>query len=139
MDNPVDNIVDLGLVNYVKHPSNPDYVVYRFGDQLRADSFAEALEEAGIEFERDEEVKKTVTIYLFGIHKRDYKKTVRINFMVEAKHKKPLIPGKVFRYLFLLIMATIMTLAIIGFYKQQEVLASHNESNSTLNSSDEVE
>jgi len=139
MDNPVDHIIDLGLVNYVKHPSNPDYMVYRFADPLRADSFAEALAEAGIEFERDEEVKRTVTYYLFGIHKNDYKKTVRINFMVEAKHKKPLIPFKAFRYFFLLIMAGIVTLAIIGYCKRQEILTSHNDSASTVHSSEQVE
>lgn len=136
MDNPIDNIVDLGFVNYVKHPSNPDYVVYRFGDQKRAESFAEALEEAGIEFERGEEVKRTVTIYLFGIHKSDYKKTVRINFIVEGKHKKPLIRVKALRYLFLLIMGVVMTLALIGYCKQQEILSSHNDSLSTVNSTD---
>ena len=27
MENPVDHTVDLGLVNYVKHPENPNYVV----------------------------------------------------------------------------------------------------------------
>ena len=43
VDNPVDNVVDLGLVNYVQHPSNPNYIVYRFVDPERAASFEKEL------------------------------------------------------------------------------------------------
>ena len=39
MDNPIDNVVDLGLVNYTKHPDNPRYIIYRFADEGRASSF----------------------------------------------------------------------------------------------------
>lgn len=133
MDNPVDNIVDLGLVNYVRHPTNPDYIVYRFGDQDRADSFEAALLEAGIEFERASEDGRTRTFHLFGIHKNDYKRTVKLNYIVEAKHKKPLIPFLGFRVFLLLFSAAALTLAIMGYCKQQETLASHNEANTSVN------
>ena len=131
MDNPVDHIADLGLVNYVRHPSNPDYMVYRFGDAERADSFEKALIEAGIAFERASEEKKQRTYHLFGIHKNDYKKTIRMNFMVEAEHKKPLIPFKAFRYFLILFSMLALTLAIIGYCKQKEKLSSHNNNNTS--------
>ncbi len=139
MDNPVDNIVDLGFVNYVRHPTNPDYVVYRFADVNRADSFEEALKEAGIEYERDQLVKKTVTYHLIGIHKNDYKHTVKINFHVEAKHKKPLIPYKAFRYFLIAFSIAALTLAGIGYCKQQEKLTSFNHNTPSVNTSDTVE
>lgn len=126
MDNPVDHIVDLGLVNYVRHPTNPDYMVYRFGDAERANSFEKALKEAGIPFERAVEERKQRDYHLFGIHKNDYKRTVQLNFLVEAEHKKPLIPFKVFRYFLILFSMTALTLAVVGYCKQQEKLASHN-------------
>lgn len=133
MDNPVDSLVDLGLVNYVQHPTNPDYVVYRFGDENRAESFAKALDEAGINYERGEELKRTVTIHLFGIHKLDYKKTVKINYIVEAQHKKPLIPFRAFRWFLILFSAMAMTLAIVGYCKQQETLRSYDNANTSIN------
>lgn len=133
MDNPVDNIADLGFVNYVKHPTNPDYVVYRFGDAARAASFEEALNEAGIFFEKGEEERRTTTFILFGIHKNDYKKTVKINFLVEAKHKKPLLPFKAFRYFMILFSTAAITLAIMGYCEQQKKLASHNNTDSSVN------
>lgn len=131
MDNPVDHIADLGLVNYVRHPTNPDYMVYRFGDIGRADSFEKALKEAGIGYERASEERKQRTYYLFGIHKNDYKKTVRMNFMVEAEHKKPLIPYKAFRFFLIAFSLGAFTLAIMGYCRQQEKLASHNNPHSS--------
>jgi hypothetical protein len=131
MDNPVDHIADLGLVNYVRHPTNPDYMVYRFGDQARADSFEKALQQAGIEFERAVEERPQRNYHLFAIHKNDYKKTIRMNFMVEAEHKKPLIPFKAFRYFLILFSAFVLTLAMIGYCKQQEKLASHNNTDTS--------
>ena len=95
VDSPVDNIVDLGLVNYVQHPSNPEYIVYRFVDPERAASFEKELKDQSIWFEKDIENKREKEYILFGVHSRDFKRTDKINFKVEGKHKKPLIPFKV--------------------------------------------
>ena len=133
MENPIDNIIDLGLVNYVKHPTNPNYIVYRFPDSNRADSFQSELELKGIWFERGEEEKKSRTYHLIGIHKNDYKVTERLNYLVEAKHKKPLIPFKAMRYSLILISGILLTLALIGYCKQQNTLALHNEPKALVN------
>ncbi len=134
MDNPVDHIVDLGLVNYVKHPTNADYIIFRFADDERANSFEEFLVSENIWFEKDDEKKHTAKYILFGIHKRDFKQASKANFAVEAKHKKPFIPYKGFRYFMLLFSAIVMTLAVIGYCKQQEKLDSHNDSDVSVNS-----
>ena len=57
MENPIEHL-DLGLVNFTKHPSNPDYVVYRFPNEEKANSFRRELEEQKIAFEEDTEDKK---------------------------------------------------------------------------------
>ena len=49
-------------------------------------------------FERDTEMKRETEVVLFGIHKTDYKKAQSINFSVEGKHKKPIIPFRGLRY-----------------------------------------
>ncbi len=133
MENPIDSIVDLGLVNHVKHPTNPNYIVYRFPDVHRADSFQFELEQKNIWFERSEEQKGQRTFHLIGIHKNDYKKTVHINYIVEAKHKKPLIPFKTLRFGLLLLTGGLLTLAIIGYCKRQNVLASHENNGVSIN------
>lgn len=133
MDNPVDNIVDLGLINYVKHPSNPDYIVYRFADENRAKSFEEKLTQNKIWFEKSSEAKKQKTYTLFGIHKQDFNRTQKFNIEVEAKHKKPIIPFKGFRW-FLIVFSTIaMTLAILGYCKSRKELKNANQTASSPN------
>lgn len=136
MDNPVDNIIDLGLVNYVKHPSDPSYIVFRFPDENRANSFEAELIEAEIWFERSSEQKSTRLFHLFGIHKNDFKTAEKINFKVEGKHKKPLIPFKALRYGLILFSAIVMTLAIMGYCESRKKLDTVNE---TITAIDETE
>jgi hypothetical protein len=133
MENPVDHTLDLGFVNYVQHPENPNYIVFRFHDPNRAHSFESALNENQIWFEKGEEEKRGTMVQLFGIHKNDFKKVEKINYQVEGKHKKPLIPWKGLRYFLLLFSLTVLTLAIIGYCKQQEKLRSFEETNQSLN------
>jgi len=133
VDNPVDNIVDLGLVNYVQHPTNPRYIVYRFVDAERAASFEQELVSAEIWFEKDHEEKRGKEYTLYGVHKNDFKHTDKINFKVEGKHKKPLIPFKGFRYFIVFLGLSLLGLAILGYCKQQEKLASYNEDGVLIN------
>ena len=139
MDNPVDHPIDLGLVNYSRHPENSSYVVYRFADENRAKSFEEALKEKNIQFESDTHEKKQVTYYLFGVHKNDYKVTERINFDVEAKHRKPFIPFAGFRWFMILFSAGLMLLAILGYCKAQNKLSSFDDSSASINRTEILE
>ena len=133
VENPVDNIVDLGLVNYVQHPSNANYIVYRFVDQNRADSFEKELNDQKIWFEKDDEEKRGKKYVLYGIHKNDFRLTDKINFKVEGQHKKPLIPYKGFRLFVVFLGLALLTLAIIGYCKQQEKLSSYNDNGTSIN------
>jgi hypothetical protein len=133
IENPVDHIVALGLVNYVKHPTNQNYVVYRFADEERAKSFEKALLEKEIWHEKSTDDSKSRPYYLFGIHKNDYKKTQVLNFEVEASHKKPFIPFSGLRYGLILFSMTVLILAVMGYCKSQEKLASYNNSDLTIN------
>ena len=132
MENPVDHTLDLGLLNYLQHPSNPSYIVYRFPDKERAASFEIELKNNSIWFEKDEENKRGKVYTLFGVHKNDFKVTEQINFKVEAKHKKPFIPFKGFRFIVLFIGLGLLLLSVIGYCKQQEKLSSYNSSSLTI-------
>ena len=67
------------------------------------------------------------------MHKNDFRLTDKINFRVEGKHKKPLIPFKGFRLFVVFLGLGLLTLAAIGYCKQQEKLASYNENGVLIN------
>jgi hypothetical protein len=135
MDNPVDHVIDLGLVNYVRHPSNSNYIVFRIQDEARAMSFETALKEQEIWYEKETEPKGKRLFHLFGIHKNDFKKVEQINYHVESKHKKPLIPTKGLRYTVVILGMGMLLLAIIGYCKQQEKLRLYNNNDASNHSS----
>lgn len=115
MDSKVENIVDLGLVNYVRHPSNPNYIVYRFADPKRAEDFEKELGVMKIKFEKDEQGTKNRTYTLFAIHKNHFERVQRINFLVEAKNRTFLISNNFFRYALLIISVGTVILAFVGY------------------------
>lgn len=126
MENPIEHL-DLGLVNFTKHPTNPDYVVYRFTDLDKAISFRRELNEKNIKFEEDTQDKKQVSYTLFAVHKKFYKQTMRMNFKVEGKHKKPLIPFFTLRWFVLLFGLGILLLSILSYYKHMDHLNEQTE------------
>jgi hypothetical protein len=132
MDNPIDNIIDLGLVNYVQHPENSNYVVFRFSDPVRAENFEALLIEGAVWYEKGEEEKRSKKYVLFGIHQINYKQVQAINYLVEAKHKKPLIPGRIFRYSLLTFSASVLLLAILGYCNRATNSGRVNQINSTV-------
>lgn len=115
MDNPIEHL-DLGLVNYTNHPSNVNYVVFRFADEKRANSFRLLLQEQKIWFEEAQEQKRSMVFHLFGLHKSDFNKGQKINITVESKHKKFIIPGKYFRWIVVIFGVTMIIFAFIGYY-----------------------
>lgn len=133
MDNPLDHPLDLGLVNYTKHPSNSEYVVFRFPDIDRANSFEEYLTKEKIWFERSSEERKQRTYFLFGLHKTDFKRAERLNVLVEGRHKKPLIPIAGLRWFVVLFGMAALTLALVGYCKQQQKLALYDDSGTLIN------
>jgi len=139
MDNPVDHPFDLGLVNYARHPENNEYVVYRFADEFRANSFETALKDKGIPYETDTHEKKQLTYYLFGVHKNYYKQTEKINYQVEGQHRKPFIPFAGFRWFLILGSGLVLTLASIGYCKAQNKLKLIDEKGTSINSVEKVE
>ncbi|MCT4562211.1 MAG: hypothetical protein N4A41_12640 [Crocinitomicaceae bacterium] len=134
MENPVDHTLDLGLVNYVQHPENSKYIVFRFADMNRAAFFESRLAEKEIWFEKGDEMKRNTNFQLYAIHSTDFKLVEKINYETEAKFKKPIIPSKILRYSLLLFSGIIMTLTLIGYCsKQKEIQQSMNNSSQSMN------
>ena len=126
MAGEVENIVDLGLVNYVRHPSDPNFVVFRFADKIRADQFEIELTNKKIWYERGEEQSKVKLYYLFGVNKRDFNAVQSINFTVEGKNRSFLMPNRYFRWAVLFLSIGMVTLAIIGYCTRSEKIGVEN-------------
>jgi hypothetical protein len=122
MDPGVENIVDIGLVNYVKHPTNPNFMVFRFVDKKRAEAFEQALKANNIWFEKAEEQGRTRYYYLFGIRNRDYKKVQAINFDVEGKNRSFIIKNNFLRWSLVVFFFGLTTFAIVGYIQRPDVI-----------------
>lgn len=117
----------LGLVNYRQHPGNDQYRIFSFNTTKEADAFEEELTKREIWFERDEEEIKGGTLYLFGVHHSDFKEAQQGNFAVSAKHREPIIKNKILRYGFVIFFFSSLTIAIIGYFKSQQLLEEKNK------------
>lgn len=124
MDHKVEHVTDLGLVNYVQHPTNSKYIVFRFADKARADDFELALKENDIWYEKSQEKGRTRMFYLFGIHRKHYSLVQSLNFAVEAKHRKFIIKNGFLRWFLVLFTVGISVLAIVGYCKHPEKVKS---------------
>jgi hypothetical protein len=100
------------VTNYYDHPTEPAYKVIHFRTKEAADHFEQLLQEKNIGYERDDSQHNGRPLVLFGIHKRDFKEALRLNFLTHAKYRKPLIPDKAGRIFFLLLMGFIVAIAI---------------------------
>ena len=119
VENPIDHTIDLGFVNYVAHPENKNYTIFRFADHERADSFRQALTEGLFWFEESKEDKRGRMYVLFAVHNSDFKKVSQINYDVEAKHRKLIISSKPIRLILFGFSLIVMTLTIIGYVKSK--------------------
>lgn len=127
MDSKVENIIDLGLVNYVRHPSNPSYVVFRFADKVRADDFEKTLKSNKIWFEKGQEDTRGKTYFLYGVHNKDFTKVEKINFDVEGRNRNFIIGNKFFRWALVLFSMGVMMLATVGYCSRPDLLGEKTE------------
>ena len=127
MDSKVENIIDLGLVNYVRHPTNSSYIVFRFANKVKSDDFEKTLTENKIWFEKGEEETRGKNYFLYGIHNRDHSKVERINYDVEARNRNFIIGNKFFRWALVLFSMGVMILATVGYCSRPELLGEQAE------------
>lgn len=118
---------DMGLVNYRQHPTNVNYIVYRFKDLKRANTFEVLLKENGLWYERSDPEEDEKAIVMFAVEKKHFKQTQKLNFLTEAKHKTFLIPHKGFRLIFVILMISILSLGVMGYCQSRKTLEEANE------------
>lgn len=118
MEDGLDSPLDLGFVNYKRHPSDSRYMVFRFKEADMADFFRAELVKQNLWFEEGAEtLSNGKNVVLFGVHNTDYKKVQRINFQTSAKFKPRFISNKPLRYFLLGFFFLFLLFAIFGIIK----------------------
>jgi hypothetical protein len=125
MDSGLEHPFDLGMVNYHRHPTDQNYIVYRFKDIRRANYFEELLNTHSIWYERANPEEDEREFYLIAVQKKHFNKTQELNFQTEATFKKPLIKNGFMRYLFVLLMMSLIGLATVGYCARQKTLENY--------------
>ncbi|MEQ8323562.1 MAG: hypothetical protein RIC15_11575 [Vicingaceae bacterium] len=102
-------------INILDHPTRKTKTVFFYTSEEHANYFKELLREKNIsyEFQVDPESGK---LY-FGIDNRYLKEVKRLNFLVFAKFRKPFIANPYLKYTLLLISASFIILALIGYLR----------------------
>lgn len=117
----------LGLVNYRNHPADNRYKIFSFYSKAEADLFQSELEERKIWFEANTDELKEGTVFLFGVDNSDFNRAQKANFVVSAKYRNPIIKNKFLRIALMSLFFGLLTLAIVGYVKNQQILKEKTE------------
>ena len=66
-------------------------------------------------------------MHLYGVYKNDFNRAQQANFRVSAKFRDPMIKSSLLRYTLLIFFASMLTLAIVGYVKNQQILDQKTE------------
>jgi hypothetical protein len=104
----------LNLTNFDDHPTDPLWLVFRFGDGDMAREFVQGLEEAGIPFEQDAGSGGPT---LIGVKQRHRDAAIRINYQVLGRHRRPFIGDGAIRWTLLGFTLVLLLLAFMGWWR----------------------
>lgn len=106
----------INFTNYTEHPEDRNIMVFTFKKRAAGIDFEDGLIEQGIWYEKDTSgTKEHPEMMLFAVRKQDYKAAMRQNYLTTARHRKPFMADRLFRYTVVTITVTLVTLAIIGW------------------------
>jgi len=101
----------LNLTNFDDHPTEPTWMVFRFGDREMGREFVEGLDAAGIPYESNEEGDG---MRLIGVKQRYRDAAVRINYQVLGRHREPFIGDRTIRWVLIAFTLGLVLLAFLG-------------------------
>ncbi len=119
------NIGMFGLVNYRRHPENPNYIVFGFNSEAEALVFETELNKYKTRFEKDVEGN----VYLYAIAESSMDEANKANAAVTVAFKDPLVKNKILRYSLLLLIALLLVIGIVGYVKNPQKVQKEVEQN----------
>lgn len=104
------------LVNYKDHPKDERYKILNFNSEEEANYFENLLTEHKYWFEKDIEIHDTEPMYLFAVKNREFVKVQKLNFLVSAKFRSPMIKSKLGRYALVIFFMVILAFSLVGYF-----------------------
>lgn len=114
-----------GLVNYRRHPENPNYIVFGFNSEAEALVFEAELNKYKTRFEKDVEGN----VYLYAIAESSMDEANKANAAVTVAFKEPLVKNKILRYSLLILIAVLLVIGIVGYVKNPQKVQREVEQN----------
>lgn len=100
------------LTNYSEHPTEPDWLVFRFKSTEQADGFVRLLQEEELRFEQD---RSEGPPFLVAVRSRHRSAAVRLNYIVLGQHRKPFMADAIFRWSVIGFVAALIVIAFLGW------------------------
>lgn len=116
-----------GLVNYRRHPENPNYIVFGFNSEAEALVFEAELNRYKTRFEKDVEGN----VYLYAIAESSMDEANKANAAVTIAFKDPLVKNKLLRYSLLILIGILLVIGIVGYVKNPQKVQNQIEQNHT--------
>jgi len=113
-------IGSFGLINYRRHPENPNYIVFGFNSEREATIFETELNKTKTWFEKDTEPTDDGIIYLFAVSESSMNEANYANGMVKRHTRDPLFKNIFLRYSLIIIVLLFSVLAIVGYVKNSD-------------------
>lgn len=100
------------LTNYNEHPTDPDWLVFRFTTEVQAGEFVQLLREEELRFEQD---ATDGPPFLVAVRSRHRSAAVRLNYLVLGRHRKPFLPDAILRWTVIGVVGALIIMALIGW------------------------
>ncbi|MBK7945121.1 MAG: hypothetical protein IPJ85_07390 [Flavobacteriales bacterium] len=101
----------LNLTNYEDHPTESNWIVFRFPTRAQADEFTLGLEAEGVQHEQDGEGGPP---YLVAAKKHQREAAIRANYRVLGRHRKPFMTDPMLRWGVIGFFVLLLALAAAG-------------------------
>jgi hypothetical protein len=107
--------IPFNITNQIEHPDRPNYLVFHFREEIKAEQFEAALKEKNLFYERGQQEENDGSIrYLFGVRKSDTDAVERINYIIIGKHREHFIKDKSARWFIVGFGILLGVLALLG-------------------------
>ncbi len=101
------------FTNFYDHPTDQNYRIFHYFEPEKADYFEELLKKEGIKYIRESEVNSAGnTCHLFGIRREFYAEARKLNYLVWARYRRPMIDNAFLRYALIIIVFGMVGIAI---------------------------
>ncbi|MCB0792054.1 MAG: hypothetical protein H6595_02290 [Flavobacteriales bacterium] len=99
------------ITNYDDHPSDANWIVFRFNDRGIASEFHEELDRAAIACELDESEEAP---HLIAVKQRHRETAIRLNYLVLGRHRSPFMADPLLRWTVVGLVVLALVLALVG-------------------------